>query len=221
MPKPRKRKDQEMKTTIKTEYYDNGQKKEEANYKDGKKDGLRTLWHKNGQKMYEGNYRDGKVEGVWTHWYDNSQKKEEANYKDGKKEGLRTLWHKNGQKKLAEHYKDEKVDGPWNAWYENGQKRDEIHYIDMRKQSSMVSTWEEYLCVERISQKTWNAKVEFELSIRSYEVLGEIFEFQDEEGNLNLPDEIEGALVVGSSEEYVIGGNLIPHSDEYGEVRFT
>jgi antitoxin component YwqK of YwqJK toxin-antitoxin module len=225
-------------------WHKNGQK-EEVNYKDGKKDGLRTLWHKNGQKMYEGNYRYGKAEGIWSHWHKTGQKKVEVNYKDGKKDGLRTLWHKNrqkkeevsykvgnreglftewyesGQKKLEGHYKDGKVDGPWDECYDNGQRRDEVHYIDMRKQSSIVSTWDEYLCVERVSQNTWNAKKEFELSIRSYEVLGEIFEFQDEEGNLSLPDEIEGRFVVGSSEEHIIGGNLISRSDEYGEVRFT
>ncbi len=269
MLRPRKRKDQEMKTTIKTEYYDNGQKMYEGSYKGGKREGLFTEWYENEQKMYEGNYRDGKVNGVWSHWYENGQKKEEGNYsdgkvngvwshwnengqkeevnykdgkedglrilwhkdgqkkleevnyKDGKEDGLRTLWYENGQKKLEEHYKGGRVDGSWNAWHENGQKRDEVHYIDMRKQSIMASTWEEYLCIERVSQNTRYDKKKFELSIRSYEVLGEIVDFQDEEGNLNLPDEIEGKFIVGSWEENVIGGNLIPRSDEYGQVRFT
>jgi antitoxin component YwqK of YwqJK toxin-antitoxin module len=193
----------------------------EGNYRYGKAEGIWSHWHKTGQKKVEVNYKDGKKDGLRTLWHKNRQKKEEVSYKDGNREGLFTEWYESGQKKLECHYKDGKVDGPWDECYDNGQRRDEVHYIDMRKQSSIVSTWDEYLCVERVSQNTWNAKKEFELSIRSYEVLGEIFEFQDEEGNLNLPDEIEGAVVVGSSEEYIIGGNLIPRSDEYGEVRFT
>ncbi len=193
-------------------WYESGQKKEEKNYKDEKEDGLRTLWHKKGKKMFEGSYCKGVVDGVWTYWYENGKKKEERNYKMGQGDGLRTVWYKNGQKKLEEHYKDGDEDGIGSAWHENGQNLNEVQYIDMRQQSSMSSTWDEYLCIERISNK------EFELSIRSYEVLGELFEFQDEEGN--LPDEIDGASVVGSWEEFIIGGNLIPRSDEYGEVRF-
>ena len=44
-----------------TEYYDDGQKKEEGIYKNSKKDGLFTMWHENGQKKAEGNYKDGKL----------------------------------------------------------------------------------------------------------------------------------------------------------------
>ncbi len=40
-------------------YYDNGQKKVEKHYKDGKLDGLWTHWYENGQKSYEENYKDG------------------------------------------------------------------------------------------------------------------------------------------------------------------
>ena len=50
-------------------FYINGQKIEEVNYKDGKRDGLRQAWHKNGQKMTESNYRNGnKIEGSEKFW---------------------------------------------------------------------------------------------------------------------------------------------------------
>ena len=42
-------------------HYENGQKKQEGNYKEGKLDGLVTLWYENGQKESEGNYKDGKL----------------------------------------------------------------------------------------------------------------------------------------------------------------
>ena len=42
-------------------FYDNGQKVEEGNYKDGKLDGLYTSWYENGQKREETNWRDDKL----------------------------------------------------------------------------------------------------------------------------------------------------------------
>ena len=74
-------------------YYDNGQKQEEGNFKDGKKDGLWSWWGENGQKMSEGNYKDNKYDGLWTGWHENGQKKEVGNYKEGKIFGLLTAWH--------------------------------------------------------------------------------------------------------------------------------
>ena len=64
-------------------WYDNGKKKSETTYKDGKGDGLSTDWYENGQKSYEGNMKVGKREGLWTWWYQNGKKSEEETTKDG------------------------------------------------------------------------------------------------------------------------------------------
>jgi antitoxin component YwqK of YwqJK toxin-antitoxin module len=51
------------------ELYPDGQKKQEGNFKNGKRDGLIVLWHENGQKMAESNYRNGnKIEGSEKFW---------------------------------------------------------------------------------------------------------------------------------------------------------
>ena len=61
--------EQDVKNGLYTEYYDNGQKSVEENYKDGKKDGLEVWWHENGKKAYEVNYKDGEeVEGSKKFW---------------------------------------------------------------------------------------------------------------------------------------------------------
>ena len=39
--------------------YDDGKKKEEGNFKDGKSDGVWTEWNWNGQKEWERTYKDG------------------------------------------------------------------------------------------------------------------------------------------------------------------
>ena len=88
--------------------YANGQKSQEATYKDGKLDGLRTSWHANGQKRSEGTFKARKAEGLYTRWHENGQKRQEGTYKDGKPEGLTTVWYENGQKKQEVTYKDGK-----------------------------------------------------------------------------------------------------------------
>ena len=54
--------------------------------------------YENGQKSEEGNYLDGKRDGKWTWWYENGQKWLEANYKDGKMR-RRSEWNENGTPK--------------------------------------------------------------------------------------------------------------------------
>ena len=74
----------------------NGQKMGEANYKDGKEDGLERVWHENGQKMLEGNWNDGRLDGLFVRWHENGQKAYEANYKDGKKISAK-YWNSKGE----------------------------------------------------------------------------------------------------------------------------
>jgi antitoxin component YwqK of YwqJK toxin-antitoxin module len=64
------------------EFHDNGQKKSEENYKDGKSDGLSVTWHENGQKEGEINFKDGKPDGLTVSWHENGQKMMESTFKD-------------------------------------------------------------------------------------------------------------------------------------------
>lgn len=63
--------------------FSDGQKRKEAYYKDGKKDGLEIWWH-NGQKTGEINYKNDKQDGLEIWWHENGQKYRERNWKDGK-----------------------------------------------------------------------------------------------------------------------------------------
>ena len=78
--------------------YKSGKKEMEANYKDGKPDGLLSSWYEDGQKKLEGNYKDGKIDGLKVKWHRNGQKHTEANYKDGKLvEGSEKFWNSKGE----------------------------------------------------------------------------------------------------------------------------
>jgi len=80
-------------------WYENGQKKSEETYKNGKRDGLSTLWFDNGQKKEEGTYKYGEKDGLWTYVYKNPYKKIEGTYKYGEKDGLWTYWDYDDQTK--------------------------------------------------------------------------------------------------------------------------
>ena len=91
--------------------YKNGQKKIEANMKDGKPDGLTFGWHENGKKMQEVKWNEGKAEGSATWWYESGQKKLSGTFKEGKRHGLWTWWDEEGQKRIELDYvKGEEVD---------------------------------------------------------------------------------------------------------------
>jgi len=124
--------------------YENGQKKVETNYKDGKREGLTIGWYKNGQKKAEENYKGGKPDGLVFGWYKNGQKKTEENYKGGKPDGLVFGWYENGQMKVEGNYKGGKPDGLLVMWHDNGQKEFEANLKDGKK----------------ISEKYWNSKGE-------------------------------------------------------------
>ena len=82
-------------TGVSVEKYENGQKREQATFKDGKLEGPYIFWHANGQKKGEGTFKDGKREGLETLWHANGQKKSEATFKDGK-EVSKTMWDEEG-----------------------------------------------------------------------------------------------------------------------------
>ncbi|MDP7608109.1 MAG: toxin-antitoxin system YwqK family antitoxin [Candidatus Marinimicrobia bacterium] len=83
-----------------------------------------------GKKKEEGTFKDGKEDGLWTAWYENGQKKAEGTFKDGKEDGLVTLWYENGHKQQEGTFKDGEYDGLWTYWYENGQKKQEVTFKD-------------------------------------------------------------------------------------------
>lgn len=69
-----------------------------------------------------------------------------------------------------------------------------------RDQFSMVSTWDELLCVGFGKMRPYR------LYLGIYEVLGEVAEFYDEElDELAVPDTINGKEVRGIKDDYVVG----------------
>ena len=55
---------------------EDGQKRSEGPYKDGKPDGLHVQWYENGKKRGEGTFKDGKVIDVIGEWNEDGSVKE-------------------------------------------------------------------------------------------------------------------------------------------------
>ena len=78
----------ELYTGHSIKWYENGQKCEESNYVDGKRNGHFTSWYRNGQKCIERDHIDDKYNGHYTSWHKNGQIMIECDYVDGKVNGV-------------------------------------------------------------------------------------------------------------------------------------
>ena len=67
----------------------------EANYKNGKREGLSKSYFENGQLKEETTDENDKREGISKSYYENGQLKSEINYINGKPEGLIKYFHEN------------------------------------------------------------------------------------------------------------------------------
>ena len=84
-------------TLIKDEaFYDNGNKKYQRYYKDGKAAGKWTHWYESGNTWIEGHYSNGIRVEIWTTYYENGQESTKGNYKIGERNGQWVFFNKDG-----------------------------------------------------------------------------------------------------------------------------
>lgn len=121
-------------------WYENGKKKSEKNFKDGKRDGSSVMWYENGQKMEEIMYKNDHKDGLETQWYENGNKKVEVTFRNDKLDGIATKWYKNGEKEFEKNFKNGEETGLGFTWYENGQKHMEANKKDGRN-DGLVTIW--------------------------------------------------------------------------------
>ena len=61
-------------------------------------DGSWLYWYENGHKRFQGIFKDGKEQGKHVRWHENGQKKAEENFKDGKLVGgSAKYWNSKGK----------------------------------------------------------------------------------------------------------------------------
>ncbi|MBE7463685.1 MAG: hypothetical protein HS116_09290 [Planctomycetes bacterium] len=126
-----------------TEWFENGQKRLETQYANGKLDGPLTEWFMDGQKARAGAFRAGKETGTWTAWQPTGAKYWEAEYVEGRIQGKKTYWrdgkvsveemydkvgelisvtqwHSSGAKEQFGTFRGGKKHGIWTVWNKDG-----------------------------------------------------------------------------------------------------
>lgn len=101
-------------------WYDNGQKKYERHFVEGKLVGLRTTWFDDGRVRAIGTYVEGKPHGTWTEWFTNGNKSQEISYDHGAQHGLYVEWHFTGNKRREVNYVRGVPQLPERVWKEDG-----------------------------------------------------------------------------------------------------
>ena len=120
-------------------WYENGQKLQDINYKNGRQDGRQTRWFEDGQTRFKGNYKNEKRDGRQTWWHNNGRMRKEEHYKDDKLNGMWTLWFDNGQISTEGYRKDDRLDGKLTTWLKDGRIKSEKHYKDVEDMNLMES----------------------------------------------------------------------------------
>jgi antitoxin component YwqK of YwqJK toxin-antitoxin module/predicted esterase len=133
-------------------FYENGQKRCEGNFLDGKKDGKWTYWYDNGSKEMEEEYVKGKPNknwtywdkdgeklgegeffygtGTWRQWYKGEKKERVEAFQKGDRHGRWLYWHENGRIYYQSEYKYDKPNGRWSGWNGYGNVVFDIGYLE-------------------------------------------------------------------------------------------
>lgn len=78
-------------------YFQTGEVKEIAHFKDGMKNGLVQRFNEKGDLVMEANYYEGMKSGVWKIWDDNGCLRMKIRYSDDNKTGLWKSWNEKGE----------------------------------------------------------------------------------------------------------------------------
>ena len=146
-----------------TEYYQNGKKKYELKYSDGRL--IISRWYENGQLQSQSITVDGQITD--TSWYEDGQKKSQDIHYD--EYITHTTWHKNGQKSYEGKYnKSMEPIGPSTEWHENGDVISQGNFKNGKPEGIFI-VWHENGKIQmkakyddgvKVSEKYWNTKGE-------------------------------------------------------------
>ncbi|MCH2114044.1 MAG: toxin-antitoxin system YwqK family antitoxin [Pirellulales bacterium] len=85
-------------------------------------DGKYVEYYQNGQKFVEGEFKMGAHEGPWQYWYDNGQLCKVVNFKKSRADGQWDVFRSDGTLQSRKSYKAGKRDGPWEEYYDDGKQ---------------------------------------------------------------------------------------------------
>ena len=102
--------------------YDDGSRKLEQPFKNGKQVGTQKQWYEDGVQKAEIKFRDGKLHGYSTWWYPSGQTRVWLNFRDGKLHDRGMSWHENGRVKSDGQFRHGEAVGTHRFWDEKGRR---------------------------------------------------------------------------------------------------
>jgi len=118
------------------EYYENGQLKELAHYKNDIKDGIYKTYYENGNLKLEGTYKNDKRIGWFSYYKEDGNPERATSYQaETEREDGEKLYYKNGQLKILKLYHRPGVVA-WKYYYPNGQLQGLAYYLGIEDPDS-------------------------------------------------------------------------------------
>jgi len=90
---------------VERSYFSNGKIEYEAEFINGKLDGLSRVWTENGMLISESEYSNGQPHGIWRKYHPNGSLMYEVHYEYGKKHGDEKWFYESGQVKSDQKFK--------------------------------------------------------------------------------------------------------------------
>lgn len=109
-------------TGVTNDYYDSGQFKDLAIYRNGKRHGLQLTLYPSGQAAQLRFYINGRKHGLHLGWWTNAQQQFEHSFQYGLLDGSSREWHENGRLARVGYYRHGREEGLQRGWQENGER---------------------------------------------------------------------------------------------------
>jgi antitoxin component YwqK of YwqJK toxin-antitoxin module len=123
-------------------YFESGQPKDHASYRNGLRNGCSQTFYENGEVHSKGNYVNDLKEGIWNFWFPSGGKKRLATYRKGKEWDLQKKWHKNGHKIVEEYIYEGNPIGLSLSWYTNGNPKTRYNFDGEGRMTGEQIDWE-------------------------------------------------------------------------------
>jgi antitoxin component YwqK of YwqJK toxin-antitoxin module len=110
-------------------YHESGALQEEGHYIADKKNGMFTSWAEDGTKLLEQKFSRDQRDGLVQQWYPSGGLKFSENYRQGQKHGPAVAYFESGQKQSEGSFDSGKFEGTWSGWYPSGRKRKVAEFV--------------------------------------------------------------------------------------------
>ena len=105
---------------VEKSYFSNGNVEYEAEFINGKLDGVSRVWLEDGTLISESEYSNGQPHGIWMRYHPNGSIKYEIRYEYGKKNGDEKWFYENGRVKSEQNFIHGKPESEIIRWKPDG-----------------------------------------------------------------------------------------------------